>query len=114
MINKFNLKIILSALTAIGASACCLLPLVLVMLGIGGSWISTLNVLEPYKIYFIGLTFVFLAFTFKQLYFSKKCEDGTLCATRPVIKKQRIIFWIATVIIILIITSPYYIPLFIT
>ena len=29
------------------ASACCVGPLVLVSLGLGGAWVSTLTVLEP-------------------------------------------------------------------
>ena len=31
------------------ASACCIVPLVLVTLGISGAWIGNLTALEPYK-----------------------------------------------------------------
>ena len=34
---------------AIGASVCCLGPLVLLMLGIGGAWIGNLAAFEPYR-----------------------------------------------------------------
>ena len=36
-------------LAAILASACCLGPLILVLLGFSGAWIANLAVLEPYR-----------------------------------------------------------------
>ena len=41
-------------LAAILASACCLGPLILVLLGFSGAWIANLAVLEPYRPIFIG------------------------------------------------------------
>ena len=38
-----------SAFAAVGASLCCVAPLVLVSLGLGGAWLSTLTQLEPYR-----------------------------------------------------------------
>jgi mercuric ion binding protein len=38
------------------ASACCVVPLLLVMLGISGAWIANLTALEPYKPYVAGVT----------------------------------------------------------
>ena len=38
------------------ASACCIVPLVLVMLGISGAWIANLTALEPYKPYVAAVT----------------------------------------------------------
>ena len=49
-----------SAMAAIAASLCCVGPLVLVMLGAGGAWVSNLRVLEPWRPLFIGLTVVFI------------------------------------------------------
>lgn len=40
---------------AVAASACCTIPLALVSLGIGGAWVGTLTVLEPYRWIFIAL-----------------------------------------------------------
>ena len=37
------------ALASIGASLCCVGPLVLVSLGIGGAWVSSLTTLEPVR-----------------------------------------------------------------
>lgn len=38
---------------AIGASACCTIPLALVSLGIGGTWIGSLTALAPYRWVFV-------------------------------------------------------------
>ena len=37
------------ALGAILASSCCIVPLLLLSLGISGAWIGNLTALEPYK-----------------------------------------------------------------
>src|SRR5205823_1777775 len=55
-------------LAAIGASLCCVVPLVLLVFGIGGAWIGNLTPLEPYRPIFIGLTLLFLGLAFRRLY----------------------------------------------
>ena len=41
--------LIAGGISALLASACCLGPLVLIMLGISGAWIGSLTLLEPYN-----------------------------------------------------------------
>jgi len=53
---------------AIGASACCTIPLMLVSLGIGGAWISRLTALEPYRPFFIAVTVGLLGYAAYRLY----------------------------------------------
>ncbi len=43
-------------------SACCLLPAVLVSLGVGGAWASHLEALAPYKWIFVGATVALIAY----------------------------------------------------
>ena len=43
-------------LGAIGASSCCIVPLVLFSLGAGGVWIGNLTALAPYQPIFIAVT----------------------------------------------------------
>lgn len=102
------------ALGAILASSCCVVPLLLVTLGISGAWIGNLTALEPYKWAFIAIAVVFLALGFWHVYFRQAdpCEDGTFCA-RPrqgVIVKAAL--WLAAALIGLSATVDWWAPLF--
>ena len=57
MRSPLNAKIALvcGMLASIGASACCVGPLLLLSLGIGGAWIGNLAALERYRPVFIAL-----------------------------------------------------------
>lgn len=106
-------SLIASAATAIGASVCCVGPLVLLALGVGGSWLGHLTAMEPYRPFFVGLTLIFLAFAFRQLYLVPKvCAPGTPCADPNTIKRQRRIFWIVGVLLLGLLAVPLLAPLF--
>src|SRR5438876_10821142 len=82
-------------LAAIGASVCCVGPLVLLALGIGGAWISNLIALEPYRPIFIGLTLVFLGLAYRKLYAAPEvCAPGMACAEPTVLRRQRTVLWV--------------------
>ena len=49
MAKSSQLSILGGLAAAIGASACCAGPLVLLLWGISGSWISHLTLLDPYR-----------------------------------------------------------------
>lgn len=49
--------LIASVLAGIGASLCCVAPLVLISLGIGGAWMATLTAFEPVRPVLLGLAF---------------------------------------------------------
>jgi mercuric ion transport protein len=66
--RKGNGFLIAGILSAIGASICCVGPLVLLALGVSGAWIGSLTALEPYRPILIGLTLLFLGFAFYRLY----------------------------------------------
>ncbi len=108
--TKTNSRSMIAAvIAAIGASLCCVGPLVLLALGIGGTWISSLAALEPYRPIFIGITLVFLFLAFRKLYLvPRQCAPGDACAVPSTLRNQRIIFWIVTVFLIALLTFPYY------
>ena len=100
-------------LAAIGASLCCVGPLVLVTLGIGGAWISSLSKLEPLRPLFIVATLGLLAWAWHKLYRAPEvCEPGTSCADPKVRLRQRLIFWVVSVGLVLLLTFPNYASLF--
>jgi mercuric ion transport protein len=106
---KSNRSLFVAALAAIGASACCIGPLLLLSLGISGAWIGTLTAMEPYSAYFSVATLLILAMVFRQLYLvPQRCEQDTVCANPNVQRNQRILFWIISAVLMAMITFPYY------
>src|SRR6516164_8688117 len=100
-------------LSAIGASICCVGPLVLLALGISGAWIGSLTALEPYRPILIGLTLLFLGFAFYRLYLARpSCSPESACANPRTLKRQRVAFWIVTVLVLGLNAVPWVAPLF--
>lgn len=106
-------SLIVGGLAAIGASVCCVGPLVLLALGIGGSWIGNLTAMEPYRPIFVGLTLLFLGLAFRKLYLVPQvCLPGTPCANPRSAKRQRVIFWIVAALLLALLAVPWLGPLF--
>jgi len=101
------------ALAAIGASLCCVGPLVLLGLGISGAWIGTLTALEPLRPIFVVATLAFLALAFRKLYLlPQSCAPGTLCAEPRVLGRQRLSFWVVGLAALGLLAVPELAPLF--
>jgi mercuric ion transport protein len=99
-------------LGALAASSCCIVPLVLFTLGIGGAWIGNLAALEPYQPYFLAVTAGFLGIGYFLVYRQPKvaCEDGMACA-RPLPKRVvKAALWGATVIAGAAVLFPFVAP----
>jgi len=102
-----------AVLAAIGASVCCVGPLLLISLGIGGAWMSTFTSMETVRPYFIVLTLIFIGLGYRKLYLvPDSCEEGKACATSEVKHKQRLIFWSGSASILLLLAFPWYAPIF--
>lgn len=100
-------------LAGVGASVCCVGPLLLLSLGIGGAWIAHLIALEPYRPIFAVLAVVFLALAFRRLYLvPQSCTVGDDCAADRTRNVQRILFWVLTPITLGLIASPWILPIF--
>jgi mercuric ion transport protein len=85
--------------SALGASACCVLPLALVSLGLGGAWVSQLRALERFAPAFIAIAVAAFAYAFYRLYLRPApCAPATACATPRERRRQRIAFWATLVI----------------
>ena len=98
---------------AILASTCCIAPLVLLTLGIGGAWISNLTALEPLRPWFIAATLLFLGLAFRRLYLQPQvCEPGAACAEPFVLKRQRLIFWLVALGLLALLSVPWLAPFF--
>ena len=111
----FTIKnsLVAGALAAIGASACCVGPLVLLALGIGGAWVANLTALEPLRPWFIAATLLFLGLAFRRLHLQPQvCEPGTACADPKVLKRQRLLFWGVAVALLALLSVPWLAPFF--
>lgn len=112
--SKKQGSLLIAMLAAIGASSCCVGPLLLVSLGVSGAWVSSLQALTEYQPYFIAVTLLFMFLAFRRLYLiPQSCKPGKVCADPKVLYKQRVIFWVLLVFIILLISFPWYIGFFI-
>ncbi len=96
-------------LAGIAASACCAGPLVLLSLGLGGSWLSTFSKLEPLRPLFILLALAFLGIAYRRLYIlPRRCQEGAVCATDDGLRGQRRLFWWVTVAVVAVISFPWW------
>lgn len=100
-------------LAALAASTCCIVPLALFSLGIGGAWIGQLTALQPYQPIFITITLGFLVYGYWLVYKRSKvkCDDDQACA-RP-LPNYFVMggLWFATILVGLSIAWPYIVPL---
>lgn len=97
-------------ITAILATACCIGPFIVVVLGIGTA--TAFSKFEAYRPYFMLITIVIWGVAFYKLYLKPDdCKEGDICSMPQFKQKQRLLFWIATVLIVGIVTFPYWIGL---
>ena len=99
-------------LGAFASMSCCIVPLVLFSLGLGGAWIGNLTALAPYQPIFVAITLGFLGAGFWLAYLRPKpaCTDREAC-TRPL--PGRIVktsLWLATALVAVALAFPYLAP----
>ena len=94
---------------AIGASLCCVVPVVVAFAGVGSAALGAY--FEPYRSYLIGLTALLLGFAFYRAYRPQEteCGPGESCAVPDTQRQQRILLWIVTAVALALLTFPYYI-----
>ena len=100
-------------LGALAASSCCIVPLILFSLGIGGACIGNLTALAPYKPMFVAGTAGLLGYGFYLVYWKPKqaCADGAACA-RPLPNRfVKVALWSATILVAAAFAFDYVAPL---
>jgi mercuric ion transport protein len=96
-------------LGALAATSCCIVPLALFALGIGGAWIGNLTALAPYQPIFITATLIFLGTGYYLVYRRRgaACAEGKPCA-RPLPRRGvKLALWAATTLVASAIAFPY-------
>jgi mercuric ion transport protein len=98
---------------ALLVGACCVGPLVLVAIGLGGAWLSNLTALEPYRPIFIAIALVSLAFAWRRIYRSaNECKPGETCSVPAIKKSYKIGFWMVAAVLVVMFGFPYVAPFF--
>lgn len=108
---KFALAAVAGAL---GASACCIGPVVFTLFGAGALGAASVR-LEPYRPWFIGATVAAAGAAFYAAYrpaTAASCGEGCACemdSKRP----ARVLAWVALALAALLIAFPYYVGRFV-
>lgn len=99
---------------ALGATACCILPLVLFALGISGAWIGTLTDLNKYQPIFITVALLCFGMGFYWVYFrpQKQCDSDSYCSSVKSNYIVKFFLWLSLILIVLAVVFPYIAPLF--
>ncbi len=99
-------------LGALAASSCCIVPLVLFTLGIGGAWIGNLTALAPYQPVFLVVTLGFLGTGYYLVYRRPKaaCAEGAVCVRPAPNRFVKLALWAATALVFAAIAFPYVAP----
>lgn len=93
-------------LAAVAASSCCIGPLILAALGIGGA--GAFATIAAYRPYILGVTAVTLGAGFYLTYRGPRAVEGDACGCeRPRANRAgRVGLWIATLLVVLFTVSP--------
>ncbi|RJP65639.1 MAG: mercuric ion transporter MerT [Comamonadaceae bacterium] len=96
-----GIALLTGGLAALFASACCLGPLVLIMVGISGAWISHLTALEPYQPLFIGVALVALFLAARKIWRpAGACEPDQVCAIPGVGRAYKMLFGVVVLLLV--------------
>jgi mercuric ion transport protein len=95
------------------ASSCCILPLALFGLGIGGAWAGNLTALAPYQPIFVVSALGFLGGGFWRVYRRPRvvCVEDGACATPQSNRAVKVALWTATLLIGAALAFPYAAPI---
>ena len=97
-----------AVLTALGASLCCVGPILALVFGISAFGAAT--VFAAARPYLLVAAVLALAFGFYRVYIRREaCAPGEACATGPASRATRLSLWLASVAVLIFALSPYYV-----
>ena len=107
-----SLALTAGGIAALLAGACCVAPLMLVSVGLGGAWLANLQLLAPYRPAFIAIALAAIAFAGWRIYRpAAQCAPGEICAVPRVRRRYKIGFWAAVALLVGMLAFPYLAPL---
>lgn len=102
-----------SLVGAVAASSCCMLPLVLFMLGVSGAWIGSLVRLAPYQPYFIAASIACLSCGYWLVYrwSLTGCAEDRGCGSPAAERLVKNVLVLATFLVVIAIAFDIFVPL---
>lgn len=107
-----SVALVAAGAAALLASACCIAPLALVLLGISGAWIGQLATFEPYQPVFLAAAAVALFVAWRKIWRAAECADGRACAAPTAKRAQKAIFLSVASLLVLVLGVPIAAPFF--
>jgi len=102
-----------TVVTAVGASACCIGPVVFALFGAGTLGAAATR-LEPWRPALLGLTAVMLGAAFVATY---RRSDGACAADRTCTpaanRRAKALLWLVTILVVMLAAFPYYVGWFV-
>lgn len=107
-LSREGVSLIGALAAGLAASACCLGPLVLAIVGIGGA--ASALALEPYRPHLLVVTTAFLGLAFYLTYRrpAGACGPGNACELPKANRVGKMLLWLVTLVVVLAATFPYY------
>lgn len=108
-----NRKILaLGILSAFGSSLCCILPAIVIMVGISAG-VSNLGFIDSVRPYLIASSLLFLGIAWYQQFMHKRTIGGTCCSSKKRRFDSKYILTFISIKAVLLIGLPYYSTLFV-
>lgn len=101
-----------AAAAALLASACCVAPLALVLIGVSGAWIGQLAAFGPYQPFFLAAAALALVVAWRKIWRAPACADGRACAAPAGKRAQKIAFLAVAGLLAVALGFPFAAPLF--
>lgn len=99
-------------LAAVGASSCCVLPLILALAGVSGAWIGGLTALAPYQPILVAVGALSVGSGFWRFYGRQRPAcDGQNCATSGSRRWTGAGLWVAAGLLLIAATTTWWAPL---
>ena len=97
-----------AVVTGFLASICCVGPLVLVVAGIGGAWVSDLTILDPLRPWLMAMTLGLLAFAHVRYW--RERRRAAACSCPPTARRSALWLWFGTALVAVTLLAPYVLP----
>lgn len=109
-----SVALTIGGIAALLVGACCVGPLVLISVGLGGAWLANLTALDPYRPVFVVISVFALAFAWRRIHRPvTECMPGDVCAVPAVKRGYKIGFGVVIILLVVMFAFPYVAPLLI-